>query len=292
MSAAPSLEEAVAALPPRGRRFQARLFFSLKRAQLLNFLGAGGGYFIQYDHAASVVPDRAPFPEIRALCDASPWAEHLARMASHIDEFRRFGDGPHDPVWINRMFDALDGAAAFAAVRHFRPRRIIEVGSGNSTFFMARAASADTHITCIDPAPRRAISELPVTLHQRVLMADDAALMEELEAGDILFIDSSHIMLPGTDVDILFNRCFPRLKPGVVVHIHDIFLPNGYPPSWDRRNWNEQSALHGWLVSGFFRIIYPGHYVTAYHPDRIDSAFAGFEPCLYKYAGSLWLQRS
>lgn len=269
-----------------------RVFLSLKRAQLRNLLGQGGGFFIQYDHVASVARDPLPYPEIFDLCEASPWAEHLQRMASHAAEFRQFGDKPLDPVWINRMFDPLDGAAAFAAVRHFKPQRIIEVGSGNSTFFMSRAAGPETKILCIDPAPRRAISELPLTLHQRVLTADDANLVGELEAGDILFIDSSHILLPGTDVDILFNRCFPRLKPGVIVHIHDIFLPNPYPAAWEHRNWNEQSALHGWLVSGFFDIVYPGHHVVAHHPDQIDAAFEGFPPCLYKHAGSLWLRRS
>jgi hypothetical protein len=123
------------------------------------------------------------------------------------------------------------------------------------------------------------------------MTGDDAALCGSLEADDILFIDSSHIMLPGMDVDIQFNRAFPRLRPGVVVHLHDIFLPFPYPAHWSHRNYSEQNALIGWLVSGYFQILYPGHYVARRHGDLLDAALSAF-PIVRREAGSLWLRKT
>jgi hypothetical protein len=156
---------------------------------------------------------------------------------------------------------------------------------------MTRAAPASTEIICIDPSPRQSIEDLPVTFVRRVLTEADAELCATLEANDILFIDSSHIMLPGMDVDIEFNRIFAQLKPGVIVHVHDVFLPYDYPPEWRDRCWSEQNALVGWLF-GAFEIVYPGHYVIRQHGDLIDEAFAAFPICRIKDAGSIWLRKT
>lgn len=261
------------------------------RAQVRTLLGNQRGFFIQYEFARTVRPVCEPYPEVEALFARSPYDDFLNDMASHVAEFQSFGSRPHDPVWNRGMFPPLDGAAAFAAVRRFKPRRILEVGSGDSTFYLARAAAGSAEITCIDPEPRRSIEELPVNFIRRVLGNEDAGTVASLQAGDILFIDSSHIMLPGMDVDILFNRCFPRLRPGVLVHLHDIFLPDGYPANWRERNWNEQNALVGWLLSEFFEVVYPGHYVAVRHGGAIDKAFAGFPVAQRKDSGSLWLRK-
>lgn len=257
------------------------------KARTTSMLGRGGGFFIEYDYVDSVSPVSEPYPEVERLCAASPFREFVADMASHIPEFRTFGEQPNDPCLGRGMFSPLDGTAAYAAVRKFKPRRIVEIGSGASTHFLAKAADG-AEIVCIDPAPRQEVAQLPVTLTRRILENSDTELCASLEAGDILFIDSSHIMLPGMDVDIEFNRIFPRLKPGVVVHVHDIFLPFDYPPHWRVRNWNEQNALIGWLF-GSFDIIYPGHYVGRCHADLIDRAFADFP--VPKNAGSFWMRK-
>jgi predicted O-methyltransferase YrrM len=260
------------------------------RAQIQTVLGQPRGFFTQYGHVAGVAPVTRPYPEVEDLFAAAPWPDFLAKMASHVPAFRNFA-GPTDPVW-NRgtMFSPLDGAAAYTAVKAFAPKRIIEIGSGDSTFYLAKAGGA--RITCIDPAPRRSIAELPVDIVGRILNDSDIELCAELDNNDILFIDSSHIMLPGMDVDIQFNRIFPRLKSGVIIHVHDIFLPDDYPESWRERRYSEQNALIGWLLSGYFEVIYPGYYVTSRHQQAVEQAFANFAPVgISRAAGSLWLKK-
>jgi hypothetical protein len=261
---------------------------SLVAAQVKTAVGRPGGFFIQYDYAGDVQPVEAAYPELEALCARAPIPEFIKEMGSHIPAFRRFGEHALDPEWGHGMFSPLDGAAAYTAVKKFRPNRIIEIGSGDSTRYLAKAGCAD--ILCIDPAPRRAIEDLPVRFARRIIANSDADLCAQLKADDILFVDSSHIMLPGMDVDIIFNRCFPRLASGVIVHVHDIFLPFDYPPHWKHRNWNEQSALAGWLFGGF-EIVYPGHYAARTHSQLIDRTFEDFPPCQKKNAGSIWLRK-
>lgn len=263
--------------------------FSRFKAQAVSLAGRPGGFFVQYQYMGSLKPVSAAYPEVERLCENAPFQDFLANMASHLPAFAQFGESPLDPRLGCGMFPLRDGAAAYTAVREFKPKRIIEIGSGDSTYFLAKAAEG-AEITCIDPAPRREIRSLPVRLMERVLDENDAELCAELEANDILFIDSSHVAFPGTDVDIEFNRMFPRLKAGVIVHVHDIFLPFDYPAHWRGRNWNEQNALVGWLF-GAFDIIYPGHYVLRRHTDLMDEALASFAPLQRKSAGSMWLRK-
>lgn len=254
------------------------------------------GFFVQYDYAADLPEPVGTYPSVEAhlAAHAGDYDEFIDAMGSHLDRFRAFGCEEHDPEWGEGMFPALDGAAAYTAVRAFEPEHIVEVGSGDSTRFLSRAArdcASPCKITCIDPAPRRSVAELDVHFVERVLVDDDVDRIAALEPGDILFIDSSHIMLPGMDVDILFNRVFPRLESGVVVHIHDIFLPDDYPVHWRRRWYSEQNALVGWILSGFFDVVYPGHYAASRHGSRLDRTLGGFGPFSDGRAGSLWLVR-
>jgi hypothetical protein len=259
----------------------------LTKAKVKNLAGRGGGFFIPYSYAGEVAPLPDAYQSVLELCERAPWADFVAEMQRHEAAFRAFGSEPDDPSWGGEMLPPLDAVAAYAAVRMFRPRSIVEVGSGDSTFFLVKASGPGV-VTCIDPAPRRDVSGLPVKCLQRVLKVEDEAFIATLEPGDILFIDSSHIMLPGMDVDIIFNRLFPRLKPGVIVHLHDIFLPFGYPDNWHARNWNEQNALIGWLF-GAFDIVYPGHYVIRCQPQLVEPLCRQFGwPML---AGSIWLRK-
>lgn len=270
-----------------------RAHVSRLRAMVLAMTGRGGGFFTQYAYVNHLQEVKSPYPAIEDLCDASPFEAMLEDMEGHLPTFRAFGATPTDPVFGRGMFPVLDAMSTYAAVRRFKPKRIIEIGSGDSTYFLARGVQDNGfgQITCIDPQPRREVIALDVDFKPRLMNADDADLAGSLDAGDILFIDSSHIMLPGMDVDIQFNRMFPRLKPGVIVHVHDIFLPDDYPPHWRVRNYSEQNALMGWLVSGYFDILWPGRYVVTRHQDRIQRGFHGFD-LQDGRAGSLWLQRS
>lgn len=112
-----------------------------------------------------------------------------------------------------------------------------------------------------------------------------------MEAGDILFIDSSHILMPGTDVDWLFNRVLPALPPGVLVHIHDIFLPDDYPADWAWRGYNEQQAI-GPLLAGGFQPVFASHYARTRLAGEVQGGIVGRLPqAAGAYPASLWLIR-
>jgi len=163
-------------------------------------------------------------------------------------------EAPPAPRWTQDWFPRLDAAAAYAIVRATRPQRIVEVGSGHSTRFLARALADEglaTRITAIDPQPRASLAGLAVHWMRQPVETVDARLFASLEPGDILFIDSSHQVKPGSDVEFLLEQALPRLAGGVRVHFHDIFLPDDYPAAWAWRRYNEQEAVARLLEDGF-----------------------------------------
>jgi hypothetical protein len=128
------------------------------------------------------------------------------------------------------------------------------VGCGHSTRFLARAVADGglaTRITAIDPAPRASLAGLAITFLRQRVQDVEIGVFETLSAGDILFVDSSHQLKPGSDVEFLLERVLPVLAGGVRVHFHDIFLPDDYPAHWAWRRYNEQSAVAALLEDGF-----------------------------------------
>ncbi len=181
----------------------------------------------------------------------------LAAIESYSAELEAIGkEPPPAPRWDQDWFPRLDAAAGYAMVRTLRPKRIVEVGSGHSTRFLARAVAdgaLDTRITAIDPQPRASLDGLKVRWLKQPVQDTALPIFDELEEGDILFIDSSHQLKPGSDVEFLLGKVLPRLAEGVRVHFHDIFLPDAYPASWSWRRYNEQEAVarligHGYAV--------------------------------------------
>ena len=190
------------------------------------------GFFIPYRYAGGIKDDAAPYAALEDL-----FAERrdiFAAFLERIDDLRDDllaidGTGADRCRWDQDWFPRLDAAAAYTMVRTHKPPRIIEVGSGHSTRFMLRAiadGSLATQVTAIDPAPRATLEDLPVTLERKTLQEADDTLFDSVASGDLVCIDSSHIMMPGTDVDIAVNRILPRLKPGTLVFFHDILLPD------------------------------------------------------------------
>ena len=182
---------------------------------------------------------------------ARPAMETLLQiLAPHMEQARK----TLGALAANPFFAGGDAEAAYAMIKAMRPKHVIEIGSGNSTHIMRRAArdgGLDLRIDCIDPAPRREIDEVADSVIRRsVLESDAATLVGQLDAGDILFIDGSHYAFNGTDVPFLFLEVLPRLKPGVIVHIHDIMLPFEYDALFSSRNYNEQYVLAGLLLGG------------------------------------------
>ena len=155
-------------------------------------------------------------------------ASLLKLIEGYAAELESIGGAPPPaPRWDQDWFPRLDAAAAYAMVRSLRPRRIVEVGSGHSTRFLCRAVAdgqLDTRIIAIDPRPRANIQGLKVEWMKLPVQQVDP--FPALEDNDILFIDSSHQVRPGNDLDFLLNRVIPRLPRGVRVHFHDIFLPD------------------------------------------------------------------
>lgn len=182
---------------------------------------------------------------------------------------------PPQPRFDQDWFPRLDAALVYGIVRHRRPRRIIEVGSGHSSRFMARAvtdAGLVTTITCIDPAPRASLTGLSIEHVARPVEQIGERFAAGLGVGDLLFIDSSHKVSPAGDVDLLFNRVIPQLPAGILVHVHDIFLPDEYPAAWAWRRYNEQALTAELLATGKLVPLIASHWLLARCADRMAAS--------------------
>ncbi|WP_319581799.1 class I SAM-dependent methyltransferase [uncultured Pseudodesulfovibrio sp.] len=272
---------------------------------LRHWMGLGGtrlGFYIPYRWAGSLSPftQNDCYEWLKEAWDAdrAPFEDTLSLIEKYIDRLADFAVA--DPENVDRprfdqsWFPGLDGAAAYTMVRELSPARIIEIGSGHSTRFMAQAirdGGLSTRLTSIDPVPRRGIDHLCDEVVRTTLDKADLAVFRELSAGDILFFDGSHIGMPGSDADTLINRVLPVLAPGVRVHIHDIFLPNGYPDIWEWRGYNEQLLAASLLAGGDrFRVRFASAYVRRYMSDYV----AGWpiplpDEC---FEASLWLEKT
>ncbi len=261
------------------------------------------GFFIPYRYADGVVSAQPVYAALAerfaaaepVFLDLLRGAEGYAEALLAIAKQRGVGQGSRPaPEFDQDWFPTLDAVAAYALVRQFGPKRIVEVGSGHSTRFLVRAvqdAGLSTEITAVDPQPRAALTGLPVRFHNAIMQTADPAIFAALEPGDVLFIDSSHILMPGTDVDWLFNRVLPALPPGVLVHVHDIFLPDDYPADWVWRGYNEQQAI-GPLLAGGFQPVFSSHYVWTRQRAAVQGGIVGRLPqAAGAYPASLWLIR-
>jgi hypothetical protein len=258
------------------------------------------GFFIPYRYAADL-PDaarRVSYAELEPVFAAAEpaFSSVLQCMDQYADALMAIGsEPPPAPRWDQDWFPRLDAAAAYVLVRERQPGNIIEVGSGHSTRFLCRAVRdgvLHTQMTAIDPAPRAAIEGLKVKLIPRTLQAAGADPFRALNPGDMLFIDSSHILMPGTDVDVLFNRILPGLPSGVLVHIHDVFLPDDYPPDWDWRGYNEQLGVATLLQGGNFMVLWSSHYAATRMAGAVTASLAGRLPLKPGAPeASLWLMK-
>ena len=180
-------------------------------------------------------------------------------------------------------------------VRERKPARVIEVGSGHSTRFLAQAVADGglaTQITAIDPAPRAALAGLAVTWRRASLADAGLTDFQTLAAGDILMIDSSHLLMPGSDVDCLLGHVLPALPAGVLVQIHDIFLPDDYPAEWDWRGYNEQLGVLPLLLGSTWRTLFASHYAATRLADVVARSPVGPIPLSAgARESSLWLEK-
>ncbi|MBL38609.1 MAG: hypothetical protein CMP07_09380 [Xanthomonadales bacterium] len=212
------------------------------------------------------------FPLLRGMSDGSlKWVADAAR--AHAEDLHGLMSGSAVPGKFCPKNDYLRGSDAemlYLFVRTRRPRRIVEIGVGNSTRVI-RQAIADGNLKvkhiAIDPEPRIDIDDASDQLVRKRLEdlapEDQSRVFSSLESGDILFLDSSHEVRLGNDVVHLFCNILPTLKPGVCIHVHDIFLPYEYPWefAWNYRSWNEQYLLQVFLAASGREVLWPGFYL-------------------------------
>ncbi len=199
----------------------------------------------------------------------------------------------------NSQFSWLDARFLFAALMQIKPRKIIEVGSGFSSLLMAdvknRLGTDGPSITCIEPFPRSFLKDSNLCLNELVVEKVQnipRSRFLRLQEGDILFIDSSHVMKTGSDVHYLLLEIMPILKKGVIIHFHDIFLPAEYPKKWvleDNRSWNEQYALQLLLTySSRFEVLFGCTYAFHFLHDELVKALAYQDGRCFG-GGSFWI---
>jgi Methyltransferase domain len=197
----------------------------------------------------------------------------------------------------NDFFDGTDALVAYCMVRHFQPRLIIEVGSGFSSLIAAEAAAKNksSALVCIEPFPREFLRQRFPGLHsliEKKVEDVDLDFFSQLGPGDILFIDSSHTVKIGGDVNYLFLEVLPRLKPGVIVHVHDIFLPFDYRRDWvmeEFRFWTEQYLLQAFLTfNSEFEVLMANSYLGHYHKEDLETTFPNSP---WWGGGSFWMRR-
>jgi hypothetical protein len=175
------------------------------------------------------------------------------------------------PTWINGSLPGLDAVALYGFIAATQPKKYLEVGAGHSTKFARRAIrdhNLSTTLIAIDPYPMPGIEALCDHFIQSPLEQMELTHFETLEAGDILFIDSTHCVFMNSDVTVIFLDILPRLKPGVLVEFHDITLPVDYPAQWVKKYYSEQYLLAAYLLAEGqkFDIILPNAFITL-EPD-------------------------
>ncbi|MGQ0677081.1 MAG: class I SAM-dependent methyltransferase [Rhodospirillales bacterium] len=256
------------------------------------------GFFIPHRYADAVSPP-ADYPAAEALFARArgEFAKVLGRIDAHGAALGAIAADAPAPAarWNQDWFARLDAAAAYVLVREIRPRTIVEVGSGHSTRFLARAVAdgkLGARIVAIDPEPRADLGELKVEWRREAVQQTPDALFAALGPGDMLFVDSSHVLMPGTDVDHLLSRVLPALAPGVLAHLHDIFLPDRYPREWDWRGFNEQLGVLALLQGGACAPAFASRYaVTRMAQEFQACAAAGLPLPAGAFESSLWLRK-
>ena len=250
------------------------------------------GYFIPYRYAGDIpkTPETESYPWLESEFSKheAEFAEILRLAEGHADALMRFdGASPPLPRWQQDWYPRLDGVAAYCLIRKLRPSRIVEVGSGHSTRFfhaaLSDAALSDGGGNCdfhaIDPAPRADLTQLEgLTLHRNSLQKQGFSLFGGFRSGDVLAIDSSHIAVPGSDVDRLFGEIVPRLPRGAYLAIHDIFLPDPYPEGWRWRGYNEQGMVAALMAGGGFRPVWSSRYAATRMRATVDAGVVGRLP--------------
>jgi predicted O-methyltransferase YrrM len=273
-----------------------------RKVELFDRLQALGAHFLPV-HFYSPVPDTASLPDALwdRRYDAVPgWSLRetdqlvlLSKLGSFSEELKSIDAFD----WENPQLNRTDASLYYAMIRRLGPRKVLEVGAGYSTWIAGQAALRNGHtvLHAIEPYPARFLTAgVPglAQLIQQPVQEIPVDVFTALDAGDFLFIDSTHVCKIGSDVTYLILDVLPRLQPGVVVHIHDIFLPWNMPKEWVKKLhqfWNEQYLLLAFLQGNRdFEVLLASHYLGVRHPERLKEAFPDLS---IPGGGSFWMRR-
>ena len=248
---------------------------------------------------------KPPHPGLYEIIDRNRavYRDLLQGFLAFTPQFEQLKDArletdANQPSWNNSFLPGLDIVAIYGMLAHFRPARYVEVGSGNSTKVAAlaiREQGLATQITSIDPYPRAEIDHLANEVVRKPFENTDFSFLYNLQANDILFIDNSHRVLPNSDATVFFLEVLPRLAPGVIVHIHDIYLPYDYPQDMCDRAYSEQYLLAAFVLANptHYETILPNYFIS--QDDELKSILASLwqRPALQgveQHGGSYWLR--
>jgi hypothetical protein len=224
--------------------------------------------------------------------------KHFPKFRDEYDQFSTTPTGEPDHFYAKKgPFRGIDAIVAHCMVRHYQPRLIIEIGAGVSSLVLGAAAMKNNNraLICIEPFPQEVLKQgfpgLRSLIEKRV-QDIDLEFFSQLRSGDIIFIDSSHTVKIGGDVNYLFLEVLPRLNPGVIVHVHDIFFPFDYRRDWvmdEFRFWTEQYLLQSFLsFNSQFEVLMANRYLSYNYRKDLKAAFPSL-PALG--GGSFWMRR-
>lgn len=202
----------------------------------------------------------------------------------------------NNPAWKNGFFPGLDIAVLYTILAVQKPRRYLEIGSGTSTKVAAKARAEQQlsfSITCIDPYPRKEVATVADEWLNVPLQQAPLSLFDELEANDILFFDGSHLLHANSDVQWFFLEVIPRLKSGVIVQVHDIYLPYDYPQNMCDRFYAEQYMLATMLLGNpdRYEILAPNFFMSQHATlKQVAEPLWKELPGVEKHGGSFWLR--
>lgn len=214
---------------------------------------------------------------------------------------------PYEYYINNGSFESGDGEILYCMIRYFKPKRIFEIGSGNSTYLLAQAIlknkeeekNYECEFVVIDPYPNNVVKTGFPGLSKLIpKQVQDIPWQEfkNLKENDILFIDSSHVLTLGSDVQYEYLEIFPRINKGVIVHSHDIFLPAEYPKDWVLKEhifWTEQYLLQAFLsFNDSFEVLWAGNYMHSEHLGELKTSISSYRlEKGWAGPGSFWMRR-
>lgn len=198
------------------------------------------------------------------------YAELIEQVSIVANDFLALPDkeeNPQQPYLDNWFYGLIDAAVAGAIVKKYQPKTILEIGSGVSTRIMKYSIdrfNVDSKIICIDPEPRVDIDSVADLVIKKPLEDSIPEIKNMLKAGDILFMDGSHYVFQENDTTTFFFKLLPVLPKGVLIHIHDIYLPFDYPPNVQNQLWSEQYLLACLIMGGFkdYKVVFPTYFLS------------------------------